>query len=267
MPMGAAAQVLWDNGAADELVLSSQLDTVYPFHSQTADDFVLPTGPGGVTEYRIDEVRWTGGYWSGPGPGRFDFNLLFYADRGDGNAPTGGPVDPTATALAEFFFANAEVHETEVGPLRYTYAVELPEPVFVLAETRYWLAVQGVGSFPPNWGRAVTAGLMEHEAVIGHSELGLDYWTDTTAAFGTAYDLAFTLVGGPAGDLCGDANCDGTFNGADIDHFFQALGDPGGWRATHTCDLLDTCDINGDGAANGADIDPFFEGLGSGACP
>ena len=62
----------------------------------------------------------------------------------------------------------------------------------------------------------------------------------------------------------GDLNCDGAFNGADIDLFFLALGDPAAYDAMlPNCDPL-LGDMNGDGALNGADIDPFFAALGGG---
>ena len=65
----------------------------------------------------------------------------------------------------------------------------------------------------------------------------------------------------------GDMNCDGAFNGADIDPFFLALGDPAAYElAFPECDIM-LGDMNVDGAVNGADIDPFFECLGGGGCP
>ena len=67
--------------------------------------------------------------------------------------------------------------------------------------------------------------------------------------------------------LLGDLNCDGTFNGADIDPFFLALGDPAAYQiAFPNCDPL-LGDMNGDRALNGGDIDPFFACLGGGVCP
>ena len=64
----------------------------------------------------------------------------------------------------------------------------------------------------------------------------------------------------------GDLNCDGAFNGGDIDPFFLALGDPAAYAiAFPNCDPL-LGDMNGDGAVNGGDIDPFFQCL-SGGCP
>ena len=70
--------------------------------------------------------------------------------------------------------------------------------------------------------------------------------------------------------VCGDVNCDGHFDGGDIDMFFICLGDPA-WGVCGCkffpcpCSLC-AADVNGDGAVNGADIDPFFEALGRGGC-
>ena len=67
--------------------------------------------------------------------------------------------------------------------------------------------------------------------------------------------------------LPGDMNCDGVFNGGDIDPFFLALGDPAAYTTQFpNCNIL-LGDMNGDGAVNGGDIDPFFACLGGGACP
>lgn len=64
----------------------------------------------------------------------------------------------------------------------------------------------------------------------------------------------------------GDVNCDGVFNGADIDPFFLVLGDPAAYAtAFPDCDLV-LADMNCDGAVNGADIDAFFLCLGLGGC-
>ncbi|MCH8807739.1 MAG: hypothetical protein IH986_16875 [Planctomycetes bacterium] len=65
----------------------------------------------------------------------------------------------------------------------------------------------------------------------------------------------------------GDLNCDGAFNGGDIDPFFLALGDPAAYAlAFPSCNIL-LGDMNGDGRVNGADIDPFFDCLAGGPCP
>ena len=68
----------------------------------------------------------------------------------------------------------------------------------------------------------------------------------------------FTIIA-CAGFICGDMNCDGLFNGGDVDPFFQALVDPAAWQAAHpNCPLLCVGDVNGDGRVDGGDIDFFF---------
>ncbi|MCH8806355.1 MAG: hypothetical protein IH986_09740 [Planctomycetes bacterium] len=70
---------------------------------------------------------------------------------------------------------------------------------------------------------------------------------------------------GQAGTL-GDLNCDGTFNGGDIDPFFLALGDPANYVARFpNCDIM-LGDMNCDNRVDGGDIDEFFRCLGAGGC-
>lgn len=65
--------------------------------------------------------------------------------------------------------------------------------------------------------------------------------------------------------ILGDMNGDGFFNGADIDPFFLALGDPAAFALQYpNVDAAAVGDMNGDGLFNGADIDPFFAALGAG---
>lgn len=71
----------------------------------------------------------------------------------------------------------------------------------------------------------------------------------------------------PACGVAGDLNCDGRLDGADIDAFFLALGDPAAYQLRFpNCDPLNG-DMNRDGTLNGGDIDPFFTCLGGGNCP
>ncbi len=83
----------------------------------------------------------------------------------------------------------------------------------------------------------------------------------------TAEELTYLRGSIPGTGIFGDLNCDGSFNGADIDPFFLALGDPAAYAVQFPdCDVL-LGDMNGDGAMNGADIDSFFECLGGGGYP
>ncbi|MCH8805092.1 MAG: hypothetical protein IH986_03280 [Planctomycetes bacterium] len=80
-------------------------------------------------------------------------------------------------------------------------------------------------------------------------------------------DQSVWLIGGLFGHVLGDLNCDGAFNGGDIDPFFLALGDPPGYHAAFpACDIM-LADMNGDGSVNGGDIDAFFACLAAGGCP
>lgn len=65
----------------------------------------------------------------------------------------------------------------------------------------------------------------------------------------------------------GDLNCDGRFDGSDIDPFFLALADPVAYTVQFPNCNTRNGDMNGDGSLNGADIDPFFACLGGGVCP
>ena len=126
-----------------------------------------------------------------------------------------------------------------------------------------WHTIDGGGGFSTGGDFELSGTIAQHDAgpstgamTGGDFELTGGFWvvaatSDPCAAF-----------------LCGDANCDGTFDGADIDAFFIALGDPPAWDATYPdCDRVCVADINGDNTVDGADIDAFFAALGDGACP
>jgi len=65
----------------------------------------------------------------------------------------------------------------------------------------------------------------------------------------------------------GDANCDGTVDGFDIQPFVLALTDPNSWIAQYpNCDILCVCDANCDGTVDGFDIQYFVGCLTNGSC-
>lgn len=118
------------------------------------------------------------------------------------------------------------------------------------------------------------------QIAIGTSGYELDRWGDFfDIAVDPRNDRTFWVVGEIATDpgvwataigrflvslIPGDLNCDGWLNGADIDPFLLAVGDPDAYEiAFPQCDRL-AADTNGDGIVNGADVDPFFALLGGG---
>jgi hypothetical protein len=170
----ASREIVWDNGepAGSFNGMSSQFDTAYPFQSQVADDFILES------ETNINDVHWWGMFWNpGAGPNPADFNIIFYADAG--GMPTGaGMNDPTSTALKVYFMP--QVMGVEIQTDVYEYDVTLPEPFVASANTYYWIAIQWVGDFQPQWGFATNGDNPEYgvSALQGFPLLGTPYWTD-----------------------------------------------------------------------------------------
>lgn len=184
-----ADPIVYDNGAWDGTgnLASSQYAPNYPFDSQTADDFWLPRNPGNdFTPTAITDVHWTGGYYNGNPGGAAGFNILFYNDAG--GMPTGGPGDPSPTAFAQFFIPLGATNETPTAaPGLFTYDVELPASVVVQKETTYWIAIQQVNDFPPQWGWAQTGGITGFAPRQGFPILNVPYWANVLGADRTFY--------------------------------------------------------------------------------
>ena len=138
----------------------------------------------------ITDVHWWGVFWNpGGGPNPADFNIIFYADAG--GMPTGaGMPDPTPTALKVYTMTG--VMGTPIGTDQYEYDVVLPEPFTALANEHYWIAIQWIGNFPPQWGWYTNGNNPEllFPSVQGFPFLGVNYWTDH--GYG---DMAFYLTG------------------------------------------------------------------------
>lgn len=187
-----AGTIVWDNGNNDGSgqALSSQRDTAFPFDSQTADDFMLPRNTVGdpLLPTAISEVHWQG-VWFNPGPpgNATAFNILFYADAG--GVPTGGPTDPSGTALASYTIPAGGVNETALAGGYFQYSAVLPSAFVAQKEVRYWVAIQSVNNFPPQWGWAFSTGTFGNTATQGFPFLNVPYWTAVPA------QMAFQLVG------------------------------------------------------------------------
>jgi hypothetical protein len=183
---GSRQNVIWDNGTDVGFAYSSQLDDVYPFDSQVADDFILDAS------YSITDVHWWGAFWNGP-PNEVDpcdFYIYIYADDGTGNAPTGAGMDhPQQTALATYFFPQLTGYP--LSPYgNYEYNATLSPAFPANAGVKYWIAIQANFAFPPQWGWVNTDMMQLHTAVQGFPLLGYPFWT-----MNTGVDMAFYLTG------------------------------------------------------------------------
>ena len=182
-----ADPVIWDNTFTNFSLASSQLDTVYPFDSQLADDFMLDA------DYNVTDVHWWGGFWNGTPFDPIDFNIYFYADDGTGMAPT-----MPGTELA-MYSMNGVSGTFDAAMGADAYDVDLPVPFVAQANTKYWIAIQAVFPFPPQWGWSVAGAGTGNlsTAVQGFPLLGLPYWGDQGTGDANFY-LTGTAVPAPA---------------------------------------------------------------------
>jgi hypothetical protein len=180
--------VIWDNGGDAGYAYSSQWDQTYPFVSQIADDFIL------LESMNVTDVHWWGAFWNGP-PDEVDpcdFYIYIYADDGTGNAPTGaGMPDPSPTALATYFFPQITGYPLSPNG-NYEYDVTLSPPFVATGGVKYWIAIQAVFAFQPQWGWVNTDMFQLSSSVQGFPLLGTPFWT------ALSLDMAFYLSGGAA---------------------------------------------------------------------
>lgn len=174
----ATDPVVYDNGPNAGGGASSQLDTVYPFDSQVADDFIL----GG--NYTITGMTWYGVFWNGSPITVPAWNLLIYNDDGSGVRPTGGPLDPTPTAILNS--QEGVVFHNGVDQ----WSTDLTTTISLNAGTQYWVAIQAEHTFPPQWGWSQSLSQTGATAVQGFPLLGINYWDGAIAG-----DMAFQLHG------------------------------------------------------------------------
>jgi hypothetical protein len=145
-----------------------------------------------------------GGYWYPGGDYDFDWNISFYTDRGDGNAP--------GAMIYQQVFPNAMVHETFVGEIwdgwMFSYWVDLADPIPFTGGEKYWISIRGIGEYFPRayWG--IHWPMVMHEVVWKSSYWGYLDWTSGSDVWGTVVDCCFQLTGDgdpPVADL----DCEG----------------------------------------------------------
>ncbi len=170
--------LIFDNGMNhDNNLGSSQIDNMYPFESWLADDFEI-TG----AETDIAEVHWIGGYWNG-NPSNFDIRITFFED---GNGQPGAEIEHVDIPAGDLAIAPAGGY--------FQYSTVLPDEVSLERNTRYWISIQGVGNFPPQYGVGMHANPMNFDmCMVKFPLLGIPDWQQSAVAFGQANDMAFQL--------------------------------------------------------------------------
>jgi MYXO-CTERM domain-containing protein len=184
----ASDPIIYDNGPSAGGGTSSQLDTLYPFDSQVADDFIL------AADSTITGMTWVGVFWNGSPIVIPAWNVLIYNDAG--GVPTGGPGDPTPTAILNS--QEGIVNRVDNGDGTFTWSTDLSQTIRLDGNTTYWAAVQSEFFFPPQWGWSASANQTGNTAKFGFPLLGTNYWAELPTPGDVAFQLHGTENMGPA---------------------------------------------------------------------
>jgi hypothetical protein len=181
--------IIWDNGMNYTGIISSQNFTNYGMYSLVADDFHFEE------DTEVTDVHWMAGYWNPGSNESWPWEITFYADRGDGEAP--GAIVYVET------FLNTSIDSTfiEITPRPihvFLNKVDLTDPQVFIGCEKYWISIQGIGDFPPQsgWMRHDNVTLL-HEATIKGDAFGIPDWinvSDPQVLNGTKADMCFQLT-------------------------------------------------------------------------
>jgi hypothetical protein len=165
--------------------LSSQLDDVYPFFSQMADDFLCDeSGP-------ILAVEWWGTYWNPgpPPPPGFFFVIEFWTDNGL-PYPDSHPETLIYQEPCYIFFEDYDPDYEQ-----YHYFQYLENPFFQEEGMIYWVSIYAVFPYPPQYGWCVGEPQWWDCANFKSDFFGYPEWTSSEIVWGICYDMAFVLYG------------------------------------------------------------------------
>ncbi len=123
----------WEQTPDGVSLLASQDDTCYPFVAESADDFV-------AADNFMHAVGWWGGYWSGSPVPPEGFRINIYT-QGAGNFPGELVYSETVT----------EYHESMEGT-DASYCAELSGQFTGAVGQTYYIVIQALLCFPPQWG-------------------------------------------------------------------------------------------------------------------
>ena len=188
---GARGVIVWDNGMDYSGLGAAQKDDVYPFYAECADDFHFEE------DTEVCDVHWIGGYWNGDEYNQihWPWEITFYYDDGTGERPGNvflGPFEFDSTEYTEVFIEDTGGTDPSIY---YEFSVDLPENYIFIGCEIYWIAIRGVGLFPPQsgWGLHDDP-ITLHEAVFRSELLGFPDWTDSFDVFGYSADMCFQLT-------------------------------------------------------------------------
>lgn len=182
---------------------ASQYDDTFPFDAGAVDDFVLP--PSTQCAWTITGVRWSGVNWATDDTAAVTgFRIIFWPDAAGFPAGGGGYTPDMSQALAVYDIPGSADETPRPGGslLSFDYSTDLPEPFQALPGVRYWIEIQPVMPFPPQWGWQVTQSRQGSGPVAYFDLLGLAAWTPIN----DPGDLAFQLMGAPRDIVCDDGN-------------------------------------------------------------
>jgi hypothetical protein len=189
--------VIYDNGVLvsdiDAGISSATITGTPEIVRQIADDFILDSG----STWSVTDVHWLG--WDIENDPTSTFDIYFYADNG--GKPTGGPGDPSATAIAtrSVNVTGLDTGETYLGggSKIFEYST-LVDPVELVGGLTYWLAIQSTDGENWNWALDRREG---GNAQFWGSDFTPDNWTDLGDAFNQSCfggcSAAFQLTGVP----------------------------------------------------------------------
>ena len=179
--------IIWDNGMWYYTLFAAQLDDITPYDGYPADDFQFEI------DSRVSDVHWIGGYWgSNYQSAKFNWNIMFYKDRGDGNAPgtlIAGPFNYTQDEC------NPILVDDTGNSIYYKFSADLPDVLKFNASEKYWISIIAVGQIFPQSGIGIHKNPTQlHQAVFKSQYFGFPDWNDTKNVLGYESDICFQLT-------------------------------------------------------------------------
>ncbi len=186
---GVLGPVVWDNGMEYYLMAAAQYEPTFGELGTCADDFLFDA----ATE--VADVHWVGGYWGDNyQTGDFDWNITFYYDRGDEEAPGDIFAGPFIIAWEDII---ADLLQDTGTSVYYTLSADLPETVTFPAGEKYWISVRGEGVYPPQSGACFQLTVQLHMGVWKSTYFEVFDWLDSDLQWPEhgPMDLCFQLTG------------------------------------------------------------------------